>query len=155
MERVFVHQRGKETELVDLVPDKTVDELGLECLGEGALVWLENADKPLDPGSTLTAVGVAELSQLHISLSRAVPVKVRYSGQVAEGEFSPATTVGLIFKWAAGPDEFKLTDIQAAQHHLALCGVQGEVDESAHAGCFADEHGAVCFDLLPNERFAG
>ena len=155
MARIFLHQRGKETEFVDLVPDKTVEEFGLECLGTGAFVWLEDADKPLEPGATLTAAGLVDLCQVHVSLYTEVLVKVRYNGKTAEGKFSPAMTVGPIFKWATGPDEFKLTDNQAAQHHFSLCSSQGEVDESVHVACLADEDGVVCFDLLPNERFAG
>ena len=155
MARIFLHQREKETELIDLVPDKTVEEFGLECLGTGAFVWLEDADKPLEAGATLTAAGIADLCQVHVSLCMEVLVKVRYNGKTAEGKFSPAMTVGPIFKWATGPDGFKLTDNQAALHHFTLCGGQGEVDESAHVGCLAEEDGTVCFDLLPNARFAG
>ena len=98
----------------------------MECLGTGAFVWLEDADKPLEAGATLTAAGIADLCQVHVSLCTEVLVKVRYNGKTAEGKFSPAMTV-----WADisnGPlaqDGFKLTDNQAAQHHLTLCGGQG------------------------------
>ena len=155
MSKIFLHQLGKETDLVDLIPDKTVQEFGSEFLGEGASVWLEDAEQPLDPGKTLEDEGVVELCHVHVSVYEKVMVKVRFNGNNAEQYFPPATTVGPIFKWATGPDEFKLTDNQAAQHNFSLCGGQGEVDESAHVGCLADEDGAVCFNLLPNARFAG
>ena len=141
--------------MVDLVPDKTVDEFGLECAGPGVLVWLEDAGKPLDPSVTLAVAGVDDLSHLHISHCKDVFVKVRYNGNSVEGRFSPAMTVAPIFKWATGPEGFKLTDNESAQHHFAVCGTQTGVDEAEHIGCLADEDGEVCVDLVPNDRFAG
>ena len=81
-----------------------------------------------------------------------LPLSLDSSAPVAQ---LPAAIDNPACIWATGPDEFKLTDNQAAQHHFSLCSSQGEVDESMHVACLADEDGVVCFDLLPNERFAG
>ena len=155
MIEIFLHLRGRMTEFVGVDPARTVEQFGIECLGPGATVWLEDADDALSARRSLEAVGVTARCHVHVSLCRAIVVKVRYGGDTREGSFPPATTVGRVHKWAASPEGFKLTDSEAAKHLLAICDTNIELDQAEHIGFFADDDCWVCLDLLPKDRFAG
>ena len=152
---IFIHQRATETGLIKVDPDKRVQEIAVECLGEGALVWLEDGKEPLDPEKTLAEVGVIERCHVHVSICKEVIVKVRYGGDSIEGSFPPPTSADFILKWAASPEGFKLTDSEAAKHMFAICGTDTELDQADHIGFYADDDCSVCLDLLPRERFEG
>ena len=152
---VFLHQRAIETGFIKVDPDKKVGDLATECLGEGALVWIEDGKDALDLEKTLAEAGVVDRCHIHVSICKGVFVKVRFGGDVIEESLSPATTAGIILKWAASPDGFKLTDSEAAKHLLAICGTNTELDQADHIGFFADDDCSVCLDLLPRERFEG
>ncbi len=152
---IFLHQRTTETAFIKVDPSTKVGAFGIECLGDGASVWLEDGKEMLDPEKTLAEAGVVERCHVHVSSCKAVVVKVRFAGQTIEESFPPAATAGSILKWAASPEGFKLTDSQAAKHLLAACGTNTELDQADHIGFFADDDCSVCLDLLPRERPAG
>ena len=152
---IFLHQRATETGFIKVDPDKRVREFAIECLGEEALVWLEDGKEALDPDKMLAEVGVVERCHIHVSTCKGVVVKVRFGGDVIEESLPPASTAGAILKWAASPEGFKLTDSEAAKHLLAICGTNTELDQADHIGFFADDDCSVCLDLLPRERFEG
>ena len=116
---IFLHQRTTETAFIKVDPSTKVGAFGIECLGDGASVWLEDGKEMLDPEKTLAEAGVVERCHVHVSSCKAVVVKVRFAGQTIEESFPPAATAGSILKWAASPEGFKLTDSQAAKHLLA------------------------------------
>ena len=155
MSKVFLHCRGKEIQLVELNPDTTVEAFGVEHVGPGAAVWLEDVKKPLNSQDTLAVVGVVEQCHVHVSSCKGIIVKVRYAGKTIEWSVSPAETVGKVHKWATSSEEFKLTDRESAKHELAVCETKSPPDVTEHVGCFADNDCSVCFDLRPKERFAG
>ena len=152
---IFLHQRATETGFIKVDPDKSVRDFAKECLGEGALVWLEDGKEPLDPEKTLAEIGVVERCHVHVSTCKGVLVKVRFGGDSIEESFSPPTSADFILKWAASPEGFKLTDSEAAKHVLAICGTDTELDQADHVGFYADDDCSVCLDLLPRERFEG
>ena len=152
---IFLHKQAMETAFITVDPGKKVREFGIECLGEGAFVWLEDRKEMLDPQKTLAEAGVVERCHVHVSSCKAVFVKVRFGGDSVEDSFSPAATADYILKWAARPEGFKLTDSQAAKHLLAVCGTNTELDQADHIGFFADDDCSVCLDLLPRDRFQG
>ena len=152
---IFLHQRATETGFIKVDPDKTVRDFAIECLGEGALVWLEDGKEPLDLEKTLAEIGVVERCHLHVSTCKGVLVKVRFGGDSIEESFPPPTSADLILKWAASPEGFKLTDSEAAKHVFAICGTDTELDQADHIGFYADGDCSVCLDLLPRERFEG
>ena len=39
---IFLHQRATETGFIKVDPGKKVRDFAIECLSEGALVWLED-----------------------------------------------------------------------------------------------------------------
>lgn len=152
---IFVHQRGTETSLVEVDPGKKVGDFGDECIGKGALVWLEDDSEALEAEKTLADVGVVERCHIHVSSCKAAIVKVRFDGDSMEDSFSPATTADFILKWAASPEGFKLADSEAAKHVLVACGTDDELDQAVHIGLYADDNCSVCLDLVPRDRFAG
>ena len=152
---IFLHQRATETRFTKVDPGKKVRDFAIECLDEGALVWLEDGKEALDPEKTLAEVGVVERCHVHVSTCKAVVLKVRFGGDSIEGSFPPPTTADSILKWAASPEGFKLTDSEAAKHVLSICGTDTELDQADHIGFFADDDCSVCLDLLPRERFEG
>ena len=153
---IFLHQRATETEFVKVDPSSKVRDFGIECVGDGALVWLEGGKEALQPEKTLAEAGVVERCHVHVSCCKSVVVKVRFAGQKPiEDSLPPATTADSILKWASSPEGFKLTDSEAAKHVLAVCGTASELDQADHIGFFADDDCSVCLDLLPMERFEG
>ena len=152
---IFLHQRATETRFIKVDPDRTVRHFAIACLGEGALVWLEDGKEALDPEKTLTEIGVVERCHVHVSTCKGVLVKVRFGGDSIEESFPPPTSADFILKWAASPEGFKLTDSEAAKHVLAICGTDTELDQADHIGFYADDDCSVCLDLLPRERFEG
>ena len=153
---IFLHQRATETAFIKVDPSTKVEAFGLECIGDGASVWLEGGKEMLDPQKTLEEAGVVERCHVHVTSCKAVVVKVRFAGQTPmEESFPPASTADSILKWAASPKGFKLTDSQAAKHVLGLCGTNTELDQADHIGFFADDDCSVCLDLLPRDRFEG
>ena len=152
---IFLHQRATETEFARVDPGKKVEDFGIECVGDGALVWLEGGKDPLDPGKTLKEAGVVDRCHVHVSACRAVVVKVRFGGDSVEGSFPPVATADSILKWAASPKGFKMTDSEAAKHVLAACESGTELDQADHIGFFVDDDCSACLDLVPRDRFAG
>ena len=152
---VFLHQRAIDTGFIKVDPDQKVGDLAIECLGEGALVWVEDGEEPLDPDKTLAEVDVVDRCHIHVSMCKGVVVKVRFGGDGIEESFPPATTAGVILKWASSPEGYKLTDSEAAKHLLAICGTNTELDQADHIGFFSDDDCSVCLDLLPRDRLEG
>ena len=152
---IFLHQRAKETEFIKVDPDRKVSDLAIECVPDGAFVWLEDGKEVLDPDKTLAEVGVVDRCHVHVSSCKFITVKVRFGGDSIEEPVPPAATAGSILKWAASPEGFKLTDSEAAKHLLVICGTNTELDQADHIGFFADDDCSVCVDLVPRERFEG
>ena len=152
---VFLHQRATETGLIEVDPGTKIGELGKECVGDGALVWLEDGKEPLDLEKTLAEAGVYDRCHIHVSSCKTLMVKVRFGGDSVEESFPPAATADSVLKWAASPKGFKLTDTEAAKHLFATCETKTELDQADHIGLFADNDCFVCLDLVPRERFEG
>ncbi len=152
---IFLHQRVTATEFVEVDPEMKVVDFAKECLGEGALVWIEDGQEPLDPNKMLNDAGVVERCHLHVSRCMEILVKVRFGGDSIERSFPPPTSADFILKWAVNPKNFKLTDSEAAKHLFAICGTDTELDPADHIGRYADDDCAVCLDLVPRERFEG
>ncbi len=152
---IFLHRRAERIDVITVDSATAVTDLALGWVGAEALVWLEDAEKCLDPELTLEVAGVSAHCHLHVSTCRGVAVKVRYNGALVERSVPPAMTVGAVLNWAAGPDGFKLTDAEIAKHELAICGTETGLDQAKHIGSIADDDCSVCLDLRPKDRFAG
>ena len=92
---VFLHRRAIETEFIDINLEDTVRDFSNDCIGEGAIVWLEEAEEALDPDKTLAEIGITERCHLHVSKCVKVAVKVRFGGDSIEGFFFAAHVRGI------------------------------------------------------------
>ena len=156
MNEIFLHQRTKETEFVEVDTDGTVEEFGVGCVGEGAKVWFEDAEKPIDPSSTFGSANVNDHCHIHVSLCPIVQVKVLYGGNSKERSFTPAMTVDRVFKWVTGPEGFKITQTEAAKLVLVPHETKVEINVNEHVGHFADDDCYVTFDLVADDgKFQG
>ena len=154
---IYVHTTGKEDpELVEVAPSALVSELVAgEATGD-SLVWIEGAGEPLEPGSTLEAAGVEHRGHLHRGRCRKVDVKVRFNGESKPHDFSPATVVNHVLKWATGETGFDLTPTEAAKHALAVPGADHPLDPRVHIGSLVTAGTCeVVLDLMPKVRFEG
>jgi hypothetical protein len=153
--KVYVHVQGVEDIRCVTAEETTrVGDLLAEHADPGASAWLEEADEPLDPATSLAAAGVADRAHVHVSRCRRVEVGVRFGGDIETREFPPGATVNAVFAWAVGPHGFKLTDAERAKHTLGVCGGETEADRDAHVGSLANDC-KLCFDLAPKVRYAG
>ena len=153
---IILHDRNREERFVDADPQSTVATLAAECAGDGAYVWIEGAEEPLDPAAALDAAGVTERCHVHISTCETIAVEVRYAGETGAHRVSPAITVGALLERVARADGgFGLTDTERAQHVLALQREGDELDWAEHIGSAIGEDCTVLLDLRPKERFQG
>ena len=82
---IFLHQRTTEAVFIKVDPSTKFGAFGIECLGDGASVWLEDGKEMLDLEKTLAEAGVVERCHVHVSSCKAVVVKVRFAGQTHRG----------------------------------------------------------------------
>jgi hypothetical protein len=154
---IYIHAAGKETALVDLPENTTVEGLIAAQFGHRGDAWLEDAEQPLDRGQGLRAAGVGDRAHVHLSPCAEVHVIVRYPGAAnpIERAFKPNQTIARVFEWATGKDGFDLTPTQKAKHALGICDTTTEADKDEHVGTFDNDECSACFDLAPKERFEG
>jgi hypothetical protein len=140
-------------------PMKTVARDATRTVGDllgdegGGELWLENAEEPLDAGTTL-----ADLPpNAHISRGacKRVEVTVKFNGEEEGKDFPPGATVAAVFAWATGGSAFELPAAQRPKHVLALCGTQTQPDKSTHLSELVSKDCELCFSLVPKVRFEG
>ena len=150
---IYVHSdRGYGPNLVEVPSDGRVADL----ISEGESLWLEDANEALPADRSLPEAGIARRTHVHRGRCRTVKVQVRYAGAESFGDFSPATRVIQVFRWATGPRGFDLPKAQIPKHGFALPGGDELLDPGAHVGSLVSEiRCAVTIDLIPKERFAG
>jgi len=156
---VYVHRPGSyDPELVSISLNAQVKELAGESKElEVDLLWLEDADEPLDLEMTIGAVGIGHRHHVHHGRCPSVAVRVRYGGEEPkERSFGPAKTVERVFEWATGKNGFELTPAEKAKHFLALPHADQPLDRTTHVGSLVGDHGCeVTLDLAPKKRFEG
>ncbi len=123
--------------------------------GDAILVFVEDADEPVD-----VAVTVEELAQkgpvkLHFHRCRHVEVSASFGGKTASKRFGPGATIARIKLWAA-VHEFRMTPGDAAEHLLQIKGTTDRPLPSTHVGTLVKcPHCAIAFDLIPQARVQG
>jgi hypothetical protein len=152
--QLFLRTSETQLELIEVDAEQTIaDFLADQSAADGAALWLEDAETPLEPARSLRDAGLEDRARVHISTCRKVEVVVHFNGD-KEKEFPPAATLGSVFEWATGPHGFKLSATERAKHTLTLCDSETESDRAEHVGALAEDC-RVCFDLAPKDRFAG
>lgn len=152
---VFIHRRGDALDVIAIEPGKTVRELGGDCAGPSAFVWLENVEEPLDPDLTLEVAGLTDRCHIHVSDCRDVVIEVRYNGETKEFTQHPALTVDRLLSQATGPDGFELTEDQRLMHELVITESGRALDAHAHVGSALVDDCFVQLDLSPKQRYEG
>lgn len=152
---IFLHQHGKETELITLDPTNTVADLIKNFGDEEATILLEGTDKPLDPKATLVEAGVGDRTHIHIASCVTIAVKVRFNGEVNETAAAPSTTARTILAWATGDKGFALPANERPKYILRLIEKKMDLPPDEHIGSVADETCSLLLDLVPDENFQG
>lgn len=150
---IYVHSDGGHgPDLVEVPSDGRVADL----VSEGESLWLEDTNEALPADSSLPEAGIARRSHVHRGRCPTVKVQVRYAGTEIIEEFSPATRVIQVFRWATGPKGFKVPEAQIPKHGLALPGGDELLDPGTHVGSLVSgTRCVVTIDLVPKDRFAG
>jgi len=121
---------------------------------EQPLVFIEDAEAPLDQSATLEAAGIRDRSRVHIHRCQRVSVTVNFTSGQKTHPFPPSVTVARVHDWAC--DKFKLADVDAAEHVLQICGTATRPDEDTHLGTLVQHPAcAICFDLVAKQRVEG
>jgi hypothetical protein len=153
---LFIHRRGSDVELVEVEEHAAVRELAEKVGVADGEVWLEDATEAIDLDATLAEAGIGDRSNVHVGTCRKVTVSVRYQTETKVYEVPPAATLQSIFARATSEGEgFGLSEIDRAQYTLQVQGTNEQPDLSRHVGSFIDEHCAVAFDLVLQDRFQG
>jgi hypothetical protein len=162
---LFLQGEGiREITLVRIPRDGTVRDViavarthGLSAPAEEDVsVLLEDADAPLGPDTPLTAAGIGRHSRVHLHRCRKVAVTVNFNADHKTESFSPSATVARVKKWAVSKRGFSLSDVDATEHLLQVCGSTNRPDEDVHIGTLVQAPACVvCFDLVPKQRVEG
>jgi hypothetical protein len=115
------------------------EELGID---DGA-----DQHSPVDATLTLEVLKVDIHRHVHCHTCRHVAAQVNFSGQTKHHKFSPATTVGVVTRWARR--KFRLDPVAAADYVLQLCGTSNQPRSNQHLGELVDGSTcSLCFDFV-------
>lgn len=77
-------------------------------VAELVAVYLEDAQDPLGDELVVAEQLTIEFAPLHVATHGKIKTTVRYQSKEIHREFSPATRIETVTRWAAGPHGFKL-----------------------------------------------
>ena len=119
-------------------------------------VLLEDGDQALSLDETLEVAGLAARSRVHIHRLLWAEVTVNFNDDQRKTTFPPSATVALVKKWAVGKEGFDMSDVDATEHLLQVCGSTARPDEDVHIGTLLKTPDwTICFDLVPKQRVEG
>lgn len=119
-------------------------------------VLIEDTETPLALEQTLEIVGIRHRSRVHVHRCRQVTVTVNFNGDHKTHSFPPSTTMARVKQWVVSKDGFNLTEIDATEHLLQICGSSGRPDEDIHIGALVTASMCeICFDLIAKQRVEG
>lgn len=159
---VFVQGEGlKDVVLVQVPQDavlfdviKAAKEHGLLGGEQDCLIFLEDGDEAIDPGTSLENAGVHNRTHVHIHRQNQISVTVNFNARHDVRDFPPSTTVGHVKKWAT--KVFEMSEIDATEHVLQVTGSTVRPDEMTHIGALVTcPDNKVSFDLVPKVRVEG
>lgn len=106
-----------------------------------------DAHAPVDANWTLERLELRRHRHVHCHRCRHIAVDVNFGGHTKARKFSPATTVGVVTRWAR--KVLHLDPAAAAEYVLRLCGSTEQPRQDKHLGDLVS--GAICslcFDLV-------
>ncbi|MCC6630138.1 MAG: hypothetical protein IT340_22385 [Chloroflexi bacterium] len=131
--------------------------LGLSApSGAETLLLVEDSEEPLALDAPLEAAGIAHRGRVHVHRCRRVAVTVNFNADQNMESFPPSTTMARVKRWAVGKHGFGLSEIDAAEHLLQVCGSTDRPDEDVHIGALVTAPACgLCFDLVAKQRVEG
>lgn len=161
---LFLQGEGiPEVVLVKVPSQGTVQDIvnaaaarGLAGSTADVVVLLEDADEPIPLSATLSAAGLQPRARVHVHHCHQVVASVNFNSDTKTKHFPPSATMARVKKWAVSKQGFNLSDIDATEHVLQVCGSSARPDEDAQLGTLTNGATcAVCFDLVPAQRVEG
>lgn len=165
---LFVHSQDVKPKVATARPHETLREVLIrtEVLKEGQddlLVFVGEWEEALTEGDEIEdgedrheavdislTVEVLELHRhrhVHVHKCKRVAVEVNFNGRTKRHRFSPATTVGVVTRWAR--KKFKLEGAAGAEYVLQICKTTKQLRPSEHLGELVEPSVcAICFDLV-------
>ena len=162
---LFIQGEGiPKITLVKMNPNDTVADLikiarehGLSTPEEAEIcVFVEDTDNPLALDGKIEEVGLTSRSRVHIHRCLRLEVVVNFNKDQRKSFFPPSATIASVKKWTVGKEGFGMSDIDATEHLLQVCGSTVRPDEDAHIGNLTKGvDWAICFDLVAKKRVEG
>lgn len=119
-------------------------------------IWLAEQDEPLELEITLVDAGITERCEVYRGCCTSVKARVRYHDRSLDEEFPPTTRISAVYRWAAGPDGFKLESEQIPKHGLMVPGAEDVLDPETRLGSLVTSGRCdVNLHLVPRKRFEG
>jgi len=165
---LFVHSQGAKPKVAAARPHETLREVleRTEVLKEGQddlLVFVgeweealtegdeieegEDRHEPVDVSLTIEVLELHRHRHIHVHRCKRVAVEVNFNGRTKRHRFSPATTVGVVTRWAR--KKFKLDGAAGAEYVLQICKTSKQPRPSEHLGELVEPSVcAICFDLV-------
>src|SRR5215217_3621338 len=136
--KIYIHREGRpEAEAVSVTSNTTLRELFAQTDAE-PLVLFEDGDQELDLNRTIHEAGVAERAHLFVGQRHRIGVEVLYNGETCRETFSASTRVSRILTWAVNGKAFDLSEVDAAEHTLALATNDAVPPGDVHLGSLDD-----------------
>ena len=162
---LFIQGEGhKDIVVLEVSQSTTAAELVRLAIRAGAVaqgaedearLWLENEDEPLEREVVLVEAEIIHGSHVHLHRCHRIEVTIRYNGTSHNRHFAPSSTLAKVHRWAVSHNAFNLSEIDAAEHALQVCGSADRPDSGAHLGTLVSGKCEVCFDLVPKRRVEG
>lgn len=155
--RLLVQHPGDETVTIieEVDPGRPLVEL-IE-IDEDELVWIGDADEPVDVHLTLIEIGIEPVRPHvhgHKHRCRTIHVKVSYAGHTNEHDVAPNTTLEALLHWAI--KAFGIDASTAADLVFRVAGSNTDLAFDTHVGTLTmPEHCSVDLVLLQGETNAG
>lgn len=165
---MFVHKPGMPPRIIqaapgDILRDVLVRFEVIEEKNDDVLVFVGECEEaieeelevdggadqqsPVDASLTLEVLQVGIHRHVHCHTCRHVAVEVNFSGQTKRHKFSPATTVGVVTRWARR--KFRLDRAAASDYVLQLCGTSEQPRSNQHLGeLVGGSTCSLCFDFV-------
>lgn len=152
--RAAAHEILKDVLIrVGLLKEGEDDVLVFVGESEEALTEPDEVEDGVDqhaPVDVLLTVEILELRRhhhVHIHKCRHVAVEVNFNGRTKRHRFSPATTVGVVTRWAR--KKFKLDGAAGAEYVLQVCKSTKQPRSDEHLGELVEPPVcSICFDLV-------
>lgn len=149
--RIYVHD-SQGTSVVEAENGATLIEVtGAQA---GTAVWSEDAAEPLPADATVAVLAERDVAAVHVGKGQ-ITVAVTFGHQTKSKSFGPGTKIDTVLGWATGRDGFEIPAGDRDDLVLRIKGSTEPLDPDMHIGTLAGKGGALAFDLLPGDRFAG